>query len=410
MQRIQRIAVLAIAAALARPAGADDWPQWRGPRRDGISREKGLLEQWPEGGPRRLWAVDGLGDGFSTVSVVGDRIYTTGIDRGEGRLVILSTDGKLLERVPYGSDAVDGGGYPGSRSTPTAAGGRIFVMSGTGVLTAFDQKSGRKEWQVDTFKQFGGRQLTWNVAESVLVDGQRVICTPGGPDALLVALEAATGKPVWSTQGLDSKSAYCSPFLVDHNGRRLILTMVEYGAVGVDAQNGRLLWKHAHKNQYAVHAATPVYREGTVIFSSGYGKGTEMLQLSRDGSDARPVWHQKALDNHHGGILLIGNNVFGTSDRGLLCLAADTGDVRWREPKVGKGSLVAADGHLYAYSEKGEVSLVRPEAEGARVRGSFRVTEGKGQHWAHPVVANGRLYIRHGDVLMAYDIRRRDSR
>ncbi len=383
---------------------ADDWPQWRGPQRDGISREKNLLSEWPEGGPRKLWSVEGLGQGFSTVSVIGNRIYTTGVIDKVGKLIAIQDDGKLLGKSSYGSDSVDGGGYPGSRSTPTIQDGRVFLMSGTGILTCFDEKSGQQQWQVDTFKEFGGRQLRWNVAESVLVDGKRVICTPGGPEALVVALDVATGKPVWTTKGLDCKSAYCSPILVEHNGHRVILTMVEFGAVGIDADTGKLLWKSAHKNKYAVHAATPVYADGRVIFSSGYGQGTEMLTIAADAKSVNSAWEQKVLDNHHGSIVLLGGNLYGTNDRGLVCLDTTTGKERWIEGKAGKGSITVAEGMIYAYSEKGQLSLIKPGPTGATLKGSFKVTEGSDQHWAHPVVANGRLYIRHGNVLMAYDV------
>jgi outer membrane protein assembly factor BamB len=401
------LAALAVVALVTFGLRADDWPQWRGPQRDGISREKDLLTEWPDGGPQKLWSVAGLGQGFSTLAVIGNRIYTTGVVDGAGKLIAIQDDGKLLGKSSYGSDSVEGGGYPGSRSTPTIADGRIFVMSGTGVLTCFDEKSGQQQWQVDTFKEFGGRQLHWNVAESVLVDGKRVICTPGGPEALVVALDVATGKPVWTTKGLDCKSAYCSPILVTHKGQRMILTMVEFGAVGIDADNGHLLWKSAHKNKYAVHAASPVYSDGRVVFSSGYGQGTEMLKIATDGKSVEPGWQQKALDNHHGAIILQGGDLYGTNDRGLISLDAGTGKENWIEAKAGKGSITMADGLIYAYSEKGQVSLLKPGPTGATLKGSFKVTEGSNQHWAHPVVANGRLYIRHGDVLMAYDIRKR---
>ncbi|NLF19327.1 MAG: PQQ-binding-like beta-propeller repeat protein [Lentisphaerae bacterium] len=400
-------AALAVWMALVTLAvTADDWPQWRGPRRDGISSEKGLLTEWPEGGPRKLWSVSGIGHGFSTVAVVGDRLYTTGIIDGQGHLVAISADGRILGKASYGSDAVKAGGHPGSRSTPTVSGGSILVMSGSGVLTCFDQASGKPRWQVDTFRDFGGRQLTWDISESVLVDGDRVLCTPGGPEALVVALSLDQGKVLWRTRGLDCKSAYCSPFLVQHGPRRLLLTMVEFGAVGIDADNGRLLWQHAHKNRYAVHATTPLYLDGSVIISSGYGHGTERLDLSKDGSAITPPWHSKALDNHHGGVILYEGSVYGTNDRGLVCLDPQSGEARWAERRTGKGSLTIAEGLIYAYSERGPVTLLKPGAQGAEVRGTFQVTEGAGPHWAHPVVANGRLYLRHGDVLMAYDIRR----
>jgi len=402
------LATLTACVVLTMAVGrAEDWPQWGGPRRDGISREKGLLTEWPAEGPRKLWTVDGVGQGFSTVAVVGNRIYTTGVIDGEGKLIAIQDDGKLLGKAAYGSDSVQGNGYPGSRTTPTVADGRVFVMSGTGVLTCFDHKSGQKRWQVNTFRELGGRQLSWEVAESPLVDGNRVFCTPGGPDALMAALDVDSGKTIWRTRGLDCKSAYCSPILVEHNQRRLILTMVEFGAVGIDADSGKLLWKHAHKNRYAVHAASPVYDDGRVIFSSGYGEGTEMLRIAKDGSAAELAWQEKSLDNHHGGIILLGGNLYGTNDRGLVCLDAQTGKPRWLEGKAGKGSITVADGLIYAYSERGQVTLIKPGASGAEIKGSLKVTEGSGQHWAHPVVANGRLYIRHGSALMAYDVSQR---
>ena len=397
------IGLLFLAACVLAATRAADWPQWRGPHRDGISRETNLLPQWPEDGPDELWSADGLGQGYATVAVSGDLVYTTGIADGQGHLFVFRADGTPVSKTAYGKDSVQGKGYPGARSTPTVVAGRIFVMTGFGVVNCFDQKTLRRLWQVDTFERFGGRQINWEIAESLLVHGDLVICTPGGADALLAALNVADGRTVWTTKGLDSKSAYCSPVVVKHGGREMILTMVEYGAVGVDARSGELLWSHAHKNRYAVHAATPIYHDGWVFISSGYGHGSEMLEIAADGKSVRQVWAAKALDNHHGGVILMGGRLYGTNDRGLVCLDWKTGEVVWTERGVGKGSLTAAGGMLYAYGERnGMVGLIKPEANGARVISSFVIKKGSAQHWAHPVVANGRLYIRHGEIGRAH--------
>jgi outer membrane protein assembly factor BamB len=278
-------------------------------------------------------------------------------------------------------------------------------MSGEGVVYCFSAKDGRILWQKDTFGELGGRQIGWSVAESLLVDGDHVICTPGGTTATLVALNARSGQTVWRTNA-DSKSAYCSPVLVNHNGRKIILTMVEDGALAVDAKDGRQLWLYRHRNKYAVHAATPVYYKGRVVISSGYGYGTECLEMNKSGTSVRRVWSNKELANHHGGIIGIGSAVVGTGERGLVCIDIPTGRVNWRAHGVGKASLVYADGLLFMYGEKrGEVALadVTPEKFGG-LTGDFRVTEGTKQNWAHPVVANGVLYIRHGDTLIAYKV------
>lgn len=390
--------------ALALGVLADDWPQWGGPNRDNVSQEKGLAKKWPGGGPQQLWKVGGLGEGFSSVAVVGDTIFTTGMENGQGRLYLISTSGRVIGRKTYG-DETKGGGYPGPRGTPTVADGRVFVESGEGVLTCFRAKDGQIEWRKDLFDDLGGQQLQWSVAESVLVDGNRVICTPGGSNGTLVALDARNGQTIWRCMSRGGKSAYCSPILVDHNGRKIIVTMVEEGAIGVDAKDGRELWFYQHKNKYSVHAATPVYYQGRVVISSGYGMGAECLEMNQAGTSVRKVWENKELANHHGGIVGIDGAVVGTGDRGLVCIDIMTGRVNWTDRAVGKGSITAAGGQLYVYGENGQVGLVDFSAKQfTGLAGRFNVNDGSKQHWAHPVVANGVLYIRHGDTLIAYKV------
>ena len=402
MKRALNMRIVLLLAACCVSAGAE-WSQWRGPKRDNKSDATGLMDRWPPGGPPELWSVDGLGDGYSTVAVSGDTLYTTGVTDGKGFLIAISSDGRIRGRAEYGKDVAKGG-YRGARSTPTIDDGRVYVMSGFGVVTCFDQKRGKQLWQVDTFRKFGGRQIGWQISESLLIDGNNVICTPGGPKALMVALNKKTGEPVWQSSGLDSKSAYCSPIVVNHYGRPMILSMVETGAIGVDARSGKLLWHHPHRNKYAVHAATPLYSEGNVFITSGYGYGSELLQLSRDGTRVSVKWTSKALDNHHGGVVLIDGYVIGTNNRELVCLELDTGKIQWKTRGVGKGSLTYADGMLYIYGERGMLGLVDPDPQNPSLVSTFKVTKGTNQHWAHPVVTDGRLYIRHGDALMAFNL------
>ncbi len=399
-----RFVAVWIVLVLALGVVAGDWPQWGGPNRDNVSLEKGLARKWSGNGPQQLWKVGGLGEGFSSVAVVGDTIFTTGMEGGQGRLFLISTSGRIVGRKTYGQETA-GSGYPGPRGTPTVADGRVFVESGEGVLYCFGAKDGQIQWQKDLFGDLGGKQVQWSVAESVLVDGNRVICTPGGGNATLVALDARSGQVVWRCASQGGRSAYCSPMLVDHNGRKIILTMVEEGAIAVDAKDGRELWLYRHKNKYAVHAATPVYYKGRVVISSGYGYGAECLEMNQAGTSVRKVWENKDLANQHGGIVGIDGAVVGTGERGLVCIDIMTGRVNWSDRGVGKGSITAADGLLFLYSEKGEVGLVDFDPKRfTGLAGRFQVNVGSKQNWAHPVVANGVLYIRHGDTLIAYKV------
>jgi len=386
-----------------------DWPCWRGPQRDALCRETGLLQEWPERGPRKLWSVSGIGEGYGTVCAARGRLYVTGMVGGRGRLSILTVDGEKVRSIPYGREAAKGS-YRGTRTTPTWNDGRVYIISSFGVVYCWDADSGKKLWQVDTFKQFGGRQVNWQIAESPLVDERCVYATPGGPDALVVALDKKTGKTVWVCDPpIDAKSAYCSPIIVRHGDRRMLVTMVETGTVGIDAETGEFLWRHPHKNRWAVHPNTPVYDNGKVFISSDYRKGSELLEIAPDGKSVKRVWHSPVPDTHHGGLVKVGDYVYGTNNRGLACIGFATGRVRWQGRGVGKGSVLWADGRLYCYSEKGIVGLLEVGPDKCEIHGTLRITEGGRQHWAHPVISGGRLFIRHGDALMAFDIRAKSA-
>ncbi|MHC4983705.1 MAG: outer membrane protein assembly factor BamB family protein [Planctomycetota bacterium] len=394
-------------AALCLPASAPaaDWPQWRGVNRDGKSDETGLLKRWPDAGPRLLWVANvDIGKGFSSVSVAEDTIYTTGMHGGEGYLYAISTDGKLKWKLKYGGEWKKS--RPGTRTTPTVDGDRLYLMSGLGRIVCVDAKEGKEKWGLETLKKFRGRNIDWGIAESPLVYDNTVICTPGGRNATMVALNKMTGDVLWTTRGLSDLSAYCSPILVKDGERNLIVTATANNIVGVDADNGRVLWKLPYRNKSAAHPNTPLYHDGSVYVTSNYGLGGVMLKLSTDGSKIKKSWADTTLDTHHGNVVHVDGYIYGSASAGRrVCLDWKTGNVEYRTRLVFKGSVIAAEGMLYCYDEDGTVALVEATPEKYKIVSSFRIKRGTGQHWAHPAIADGRLYIRHGGALMAFDIR-----
>jgi outer membrane protein assembly factor BamB len=387
-------------------ANAADWSQFRGPSRDGISPETGLMKQWPQEGPKELWSYDGLGTGYSSVSVADGLVYTTGLVDGQGYLFAFDLQGNLKYKVNYGPEWTDAGNYPSARTTPTIDGDRLYLMSGLGRLACHEAKTGKPIWHVDTLEKFKGRNIRWGIAESPLIDGEKVICTPGGQDATMVALNKMTGETIWTTKGLSEASAYCSPILVERGGTRLILTMVEKSIIGVDVDSGKVYWTVPHKVSYDIQAVSPAYKDGLMYVTNGYRHGSHGFALSPDGTSVEKKWSEKSLDVHHGGVVLVDGNIHGASSNGTWsCLDLATGKVKFTDKLVGKGSVIYVDGMLYGYGEKGQVGLIKIKPDGYELVSSFRVTKGSKEHWAHPAISDGRLYIRHGEVLMCFDIK-----
>jgi outer membrane protein assembly factor BamB len=398
------VLVLVFAASLA---GAADWPQFRGPARDGLSPETGLMKEWPAGGPKEIWSVDGLGEGYASVAVADGMIYTTGMIGGEGILFAFDLDGNPKYKVAYGPEWTKSGNYPGTRTTPTVDGDRLYLMSGQGRISCHDAKTGRRIWYIDTLSRFNGENIRWGISESVLIDGEKAICTPGGKNATVVALNKMDGKTIWTTKGLSELSAYCSPLAIDRGSNRLILTMVESSIVGIDISNGTVYWRVPHKVSYDINAVTPAYENGMMYVTNAYRKGGHMFELSADGTSVERKWSEKSLDVHHGGVVLVDGNIHGASSRGeWVCLDLATGRVKFSSNDlVGKGSVIYVDDTLYGYGERrGDVGLIKIKPNGYEMVSSFRITKGSGKHWAHPVISDGRLYMRHGEVLMCYDI------
>lgn len=389
-------------------ANAADSPQFRGPARDGIFPETGLLKAWPEGGPALLWEAKELGAGYSSIAVANGSVYVPGmLGEDDGCIFVLNMDGVLQHKIAYGKETQDKQA-PGSRSTPTIDGDRLYFLSGLGVVYCINPATGETVWSVNILERFKAENITWSLAESLLVDGDRVICTPGGPDAGVVALNKTNGETVWAAKGLSDAASYCSPIIYKHGNRRILLTETAKLVVGIDADSGALLWTHDHRTDYDIHAVTPIYCNGLVYYTGGYGSGGGALQLSPDGATVTETWNDKNLDCQHHGVVLLDGYLYGTGHHNneLMCLEMATGKLMWTAKQITQGVVIAADGMLYVYEgpKAGVVSLVKATPAGFERTGSFKVMEGFGKHWAHPVIAGKRLYIRHGDVLLAYDI------
>lgn len=401
--------LVALLVLLSPVLAAQDSPQFRGPNRDGIFPETGLMKSWPEGGPKLLWTADGLGLGYASVSVAGDKLYVTGRNAdNDGVFYALDNAGAILWSYTYGPETSAGQG-PGTRSTPTVEEDRAYILSGPGVLHCMDLNKKAPLWSVDIAERFKGEMITWQLAESPLIDGNKVICTPGGPNASVVALDKMTGETIWTSKGLSEASAYCTPVIIEHGGQRMVLTMTAKSVVALNPEDGKILWTHEHPTRYDIHAVSPVYADGMIYYTAGYKSGGGMLRLAADGSSVTPAWTDMNLDCQHHGVVAVDGHVYGTSHTGkeLVCLELATGKVAWETREVGQGSLVYADGMLYIYEgpTRGIVHLVKATPAGFESAGKFTITEGEGEHWAHPTIANGILYIRHGEKLFAYDIK-----
>jgi outer membrane protein assembly factor BamB len=385
---------------------AGEWTQFHGPGRRNLSPETGLLKQWPPGGPPLVWTAEGIGEGFAGVSVAGGRIYTAGNLGGNTVVTALGLDGKIQWQTPNGEAWTKN--YNGARGTPTLDGDRLFHESPHGDVTCMDAASGRILWTGNILREFGSQNITWGLAESVLVDGNKVICTPGGPQTAVVALDKTRGRTVWRSPSADGDLAgYASPTLVEYEGLRMILQMTGKALIGVNADSGDLLFRYRHETRYDVNATTPLFHEGRVFISSGYGSGSELVGLAPAGGRLRAeqVWAYKPLDNHHGGVILLDGYLYGASGA-WHCLDWNTGESLYRERGVGKGSLTYADGMLYTLGEDHTMGLVPATPTGHQLAGQFNLPRGgEGKSWAHPVVCGGRLYIRHGNFLYAYDVK-----
>jgi outer membrane protein assembly factor BamB len=411
-----RLALLGLLfAALLAPDGITrgaDWPQFRGPNRDGLSKETGLLATWPKDGPAKLWAAKNLGLGFGTPSVADGKIFGLGTRDGkDGVWALNEADGKELWFTPFDEPRKTNQNN-GPSSTPTVVGGKAYALSSKGKLVCLDAKTGKTDWQVDFVKDFGGSVPGWGYTESPLVDGDHVICTPGGKNTL-VALDAATGKVVWKAAVPKADGAhYSSAIAVESGGQKQYVQFVKGGVVSVGASDGAFLWRYDAPANGTANCSTPIFQDGLVFAASAYGKGGGLAKIDKtDGKfAATEVYFEKKMENHHGGMVLVDGYLYGEGAGKLTCINFKTGEIAWSEGKAGKGSVSYADGHLYFRNEGGKGAVVLVEANPKKYveTGRFEQPDrSKTSAWAYPVVANGRLYIRDQDVLLCYDIARK---
>jgi len=377
--------------------------QWRGANSLGIYTVDKLLPQWPADGPQIIWSFDSLGQGFTSPAFANNKIYINGMVSGQAVLFVLDQNGKELQQFKYGEEF--DASWPGSRSTPTIVGDLAYLLTGHGKLTCLDLKTGKPVWVKDFIAQFEGTNITWGYTESILVDGDKLYCTPGGKKNNVMALNRMTGEPIWSCPGLGELSAYCTPLLIKLPARQLLVTHTASHVVGIDAATGKLLWNFEHPNQWSIQANTPIYSNGGLFVFSG-GQGGEKLKLSADGSSVTKEWEIKSFDCKMGGAVLIDGYLYGSGDNDRSWQSIDwkTGEQKYASTEVAKGVVIAANKMLIGYSEKGELFLADANPSTFKVISKTKVALGTEQHWAHPVINKGVLYVRHGNTLIAYQI------
>lgn len=387
----------------------DEISQWRGPNRDGKFPAKNLLKQWPTNGPRMIWSFEGLGEGHGNVGIGNDRLFVCGMIDSVGHLFSFDMEGNLIWDKSYGFEWYQN--YTGVRSTPTVIGDLVYFESGHGVVFCYDGTSGELLWSVDLLKKFNAENIQWGMAESLLVDGDNIICTPGGQEHNVVALNRLTGETIWTSKGNSQPAAYCSPILAEHHETRLIVTMTARSIIGIDANTGEYYWSIEHQQSNKIHANTPLYHDGKIICSSSSDKsgldGTVLIQLSDDGKNASVIWRNTDITNLMGGFILKDGFVYGSKYRSSewYCLDWNTGIVQHISKPFRNGVIIYADGLFYCYSEGGDMALIHADQQNFDVISKFKIPLGTKQHWAHPVIDEGKLYVRHGNALMVYDIK-----
>jgi len=393
--------------AVAAQAPSTDWPQWRGPERNGVSRETGLLREWPQSGPAVVWSASQLGAGYGSVAVAGSRVFVQGMKNRQS--VVTSLDraaGKAAWSVALGSAQENDRGS-GPRSTPTIDGDRVYVLTENGDLVCLLVADGTVVWRRNILREFNGRNINWLVSESPLIDGDRIIVSPGGRNAGMVALDKMTGTTVWVSKELSDEAGYASSVVADVQGVRTILTLTGNAGIGVRATDGKVMWRYGNVANNTANITTPIYSNGKVFFTSAYGTGGALLGLRATGDSvsAQEIYFTRNMQNHHGGVVLVDGYLYGFNNSILTCLEFETGKVMWRDRSVGKGSVAYADGRLYVLSEDNVVGLVEASPKGYRETGRFSIADQGWPSWAHPAISGGRLYLRNQNVLASYELR-----
>lgn len=407
--RAESTGVATAVAANASPDAGPCWPEFHGPRRDNISLETGLLKRWPEGGPKLVWEYDQCGLGYSGISIADGRIYCAGDFDREAHVFALDLDGKLLWKTANGKAWT--GSEPGSRTTPTYCDGLIYHMTPLGRLGAFRADDGREVWAVDLKERFDAQYGLWAMSENLLVDGDVVLCLPGGSKGLAAALDRKTGQTVWATPGIADRAAYGSPLVTEYRGVRMMITMSEEGVVAVNVKDGKLLWTHPFRRaSVSQNANIPVFRDGYLFVACGHFTGGSLLKINDDLRGVTEVWHMRDFDNCHGGLILLGERLYGCGCRlggkGFYCVDFLTGKTLAADQTLGKVALSYADGMLYALNHERPFYLLEAKPDGFEIVSQFTLPKkGRGPCISHPVICGGRLYVRYDAYLYCWDIR-----
>ena len=403
---------VAVAGVLAAPSDATrDWPQWRGHNRDNISKETGLLKEWPQGGPPLAWKVGGLGKGYASVSVANGKIFTGGEMDGESYVIALSEPGgKELWKTKLGRAGDPGGRGGGPRATPTVAGELVYMVGQYGDVTCLNAADGNEVWRKSMVKDYGGKVPEWGNSDSVLIEGNLALCTAGAGKGTVVALDKKTGKEVWVSNDLREAIHYVPLIAVDLAGARQVIVSTQNTVAGLSPSDGSVLWKIKRKGKVAV-IPTPVVYNDHVYVTAGYNEGDQLFKVTSSGGkfNAEQVYSTRNMVNHHGGVILLDGNVYGHSDsNGWVCQDMMTGEIKWSDKKVlGKGAIAYAEGRFYLRDEnKGTVVLIEASPSKVVEKGRFEQPErSRMKAWAHPVIANGKLYLRDQETLLCYDVK-----
>ncbi len=392
--------------------------QWRGPNRGGIFNETGLLKSWPEGGPQQILEVENIGKGWSSPVFVDGMIYTTGMIDTLDYLSAISMDGTMKWQVPYGRSWTKS--YPDTRSTATIEDNRIYVQSGTGRVACIDGETGKDIWAVEVDKKFNGEYHVWGNSETPLIIDDKVICTPGGKETSVVALNKMTGETVWQSECVGGPRSYVSATVYEFNGLRFILAATASHLIALEPAIGKVAWTYQYwkpvkwkwQDNGLIWANTPTFKDNQIFLSMGYDYPAVMLTMDSTGTSVSEKFIDHTLDNHIGGLVLYdgyvyGSNWYNNSNGRWVCMKWDNGEIKYVADWDTKGPIVMADGLLYCYNERGNVALVKPDPDSFDIISEFRIKKGSGPHWAHPFIADGKLFMRHGDVLMVYDIKQK---
>lgn len=356
-----------------------------------------------------LWSYETLGKGFTSTSIDNGKIYITGIEGETGYLHILTLSGQLEKKIEYGSDIFSPSGFPGSRSSPTVAGNLVYIVSGFGKLYCIDSKAGKTVWSKDLFSDLDGKNIRFSFTENLLINGKMIYVSPGGIKNNIVALDRFTGNLILTSEGKGDVSAYCSPLLIDSYGKKLLVNMMSTYTVAVDAATGAVVWSFPYANNNKIHPNTPIYKDNSLFIFSGYGYGSKRIQLNADGSQPTVIWSNTTLDPQFGGAILKDGYLYASGDRNRkwFCVDWKTGEIKFESTELDKGAVIEADNLLYAYTEKGEIALLEPLGGSFKIISKASIKLGSDQHWAHPVIKNGVLYVRHGTALMAFNIKKK---